>query len=126
MASMEMMRRYLDHVFAGEFEAAARYWADDIVEYVSADSATSGTYPGIEAMAAYWAKAMGMVDSFQTEEHDLLVSDQHAVLLAVGRRERNGNHLSSNMVVIYHTEGDKITEIWNITQDQKSLDEFLS
>ena len=31
MASMEMVRRYLDHITAGEFEAAMDYWADDVV-----------------------------------------------------------------------------------------------
>ena len=126
MASMEMMRRYLDHLTAGEFEAAAEFWADDIVGHVFGNNPTSGTYTGKEGAAAYTAKLMGIIDSSQIEEHDLLVSDQHAVLLAVGHSERNGRHLSSKTVVVYHTEGDKITEYWAIPVDQKALDDFLS
>ena len=126
MASMEMMRRYVDHLTAGEFEEAAEYWADDIVGHVFGDNALSGTYAGKQGAAAYGAKAMSMVDSNQIEEHDLLVSDQHAVLLAVGHSKRNGKQISSKTVIVYHTEGDKITEWWAVPQDQKALDEFLS
>ena len=126
MASMEMMRRYVDHLTAGEFEAAAEYWADDIVGHVSGDNATSGTYTGKEGGAAYAAKIAGRYDSIQIEEHDLLVSDQHAVLIAVSHSERNGQKHSSNSVVVYHTEGDKITEFWAIPVDQKAMDDFLS
>ena len=126
MASMEMMRRYLDHLTAGEFEAAAEYWADDIVGHVSGDNATSGTYTGKEGAVAYAAKIAGVYDSIRIEEHDLLVSDQHAVLLAVSHSERNGKRHSSSTVVVYHTEGDKITEFWAIPVDQKAMDAFLS
>ena len=126
MASLEMMRRYLDHITAGELEAAGEYWADDMVGHVSGNNATSGTYIGKEGAAAYAAKLTAIVDSNQIEEHDLLVSDQHAVLLAVGHSERNGKHLSSKTVVVYHVEDDKITEYWAIPQDQKALDDFLA
>ena len=126
MASTEMMRRYVDHLAAGEFEAAAGYWSDDIVGHVPGDNPTSGTYTGKEGAAAYAAKIADMYDSIQIEEHDLLVSDQHAVLIAVGHGERNGARHSWNAVVVYHTEGDKITEFWAIPEDQKAMDDFLS
>ena len=125
MASMEMMRTYLDHITAGEFEAAMGYWADDVVTHVSGNNFTSGTYTGKEAAAGYTAKAVGAVDSVRIEEHDLLVSDQHAVVLSTTHAERDGEHFTSNTVVVYHTEGDKITEVWIVPQDQKAADEFL-
>jgi len=126
MVSMEMMRSYLDHITAGEFEAAMGYWADDIVIHVSGNNPTSGTYTGKEAAAGWAAQAVGAVDSVQIDEHDLLVGDEHAVLLNTSHSERNGKHQTSNGVVVYHTEGDKITEAWIINEDQRAVDEFLA
>ncbi len=126
MSSMEMMRTYLDHITAGEFEAAMEYWADDIVCHVSGNNVTSGIYRGREGGAEYATKAIGSVDSFRIEEHDLLISDRHAVVLSTGHLERNGKQRDSNTVTVYHTDGDKITEFWIIPEDQKGADEFLS
>ena len=126
MPSMEMMRSYLDLITAGEFEAAMDFWADDVVLHVSGDNPTSGTYTGKEAAAGYSAKVLGAVDSVQIEEHDLLVSDEHAVLLSTTHVERAGKHFTSNAVAVYHTEGDKVTEVWVINEDQRAVDEFLS
>ncbi len=126
MVSMEMMRIYLDHITASEFEAAMGYWADDIVVHVSGNNPTSGTYTGKEAAAGWAAQAVGAADSVQIDEHDLLVGDEHAVVLSTSHSERNGKHLTSNGVVVYHTGGDKITELWIINEDQRAVDEFLT
>ena len=126
MASMDMMRSYVDLLTAGDFEAVREYWADDIVIHVPGDNLTSGTYTGKEAAAGYGVKVMGLVDSVQFEEHDLLVSDEHAVLLTTTHAERGGKHLTSNAVAVYHTDGDKVTEVWIINEDQQANDEFLS
>ena len=126
MASMEMIRSYLDHITAGEWEAATDFWADNIVGHVSGDNPTSGTYTGKEAFTGYLQQVLGMVDSIQVDEHDLLVSDDHGVVLSTTHADRGGKHLASNRVVVYHTEGDKITELWIIDEDQQAVDEFLS
>ena len=102
------------------------YWADNIVIHVSGNNPTSGTYTGKEAAAGWAAAAAGAVDSMQIGEHDLLVGDEHAVLLNTTHAERNGKHQTSNGVVIYHTEGDKITEVWIINEDQRAVDEFMA
>ena len=44
---------------------------------------------------------MGMVDSLQVEEHDLLVS-------------------------VYHANGDKISEIWVVAEEQGLMNELMS
>ena len=126
MVSMEMMRSYLDAITSGEFEAAMGYWADDIVIHVSGDNVTSGTYSGKEAAVGYAAAAVGAVDSIQIDEHDLLVGEEHAVLLNTTHSERNGKHMTANGVVVYHTEGDKITEVWIMNEDQTAVDKFLA
>ena len=48
------------------------------------------------------------------------------MVLSTTHSERSGKHLTSNAVVVYHTEGDKITEFWIINEDQRAVDEFLT
>ena len=93
---------------------------------MSGNNTISGTYTGKEAAVGYTAKAVGAVDSIHIEEHDVLVGDQHAVVLSTSHLERNGQHLTSNTVVVYHTAGDKVTEFWVIPEDQRAVDEFLA
>ena len=126
MPSLDMMRQYANHVVAGEFEAAMGFWADDIVAHVSGSHVLSGTYKGKEAAAGYLAQAVAMADSVEIDNHDLLVSDDHAVALSVLHVDRGDRHLDMNRVVIYHTEGDLITELWIIEEDQKAADEFMA
>jgi ketosteroid isomerase-like protein len=126
MPSLEMMRNYLDHITGGEFDTAIDYWADDIVVHVSGNSVLSGTYVGKEASSGYLANVLGLVDSVMVEEHDLLVSDHHAVVLSTVRADRGGQHMEGNRIVIYHVEGELIIELWIIDEDQKSVSEFWS
>jgi len=126
MASKEMMRRYLDLITAGEFAAATEYWADDLVGHMSGNNPTSGTYTGKKAWIEWSVAAVAMQDSVRVEEHDLLVSDDHAVVLATMHAERSGKQLSYNRIAVFHTEGEKITEAWLIDDDQEAVDDFLS
>ncbi len=66
------------------------------------------------------------MDSVRTEEHDLLVSEDHAVALATWHAERGGKTQSMNRVVVYHLEGDKITELWIVDEDQAAADESIA
>jgi len=122
----EVMRAYLDRVVAGDFQGAMDYYADDVVGHVGGNNATSGVYLGKEEWRAYLAKAVGMVDSMRIEDHDLLTSEDHAVVLNTFHAERGGNSLSSHRVVIYHVSDGKVTELWVVDEDQQAVDEFLS
>ena len=122
MASYEMMRSYLDKIVAGDFEGAEAHYTDDVTVHFAGWKDTHGK----EEYTAAVGEMMGMVDSLQVEEHDLLVSDDHAVVLndwhiVKGDRDERVNH-----VVIYHTDGDKISEIWVVAENQAVMDELMS
>lgn len=122
MANYEMMRSYLDHIVAGEFDAAMEYFADDVTVHMPGWKTTHGK---AEYMAAL-QEMMSMVGNIEVEEHDLLVSDDHAVVLNAwhitnGDRDERVNH-----VVIYHTTDDKIAELWIVAEDQKAMESLMS
>ncbi len=123
--TLEVMREYLNRMTAGDFEGATAFYADDLVAHIGGHSPTSGVYGSKAEFAGYLAQATGMVDSMRIEEHDLLASDDHAVVLSIMHAERGGKSLSSNRVVVYHLSGDKITELWVVDEDQRAVDEFF-
>lgn len=122
MASYEMMRRYLDQILAGDLEGAAENYTDDVVVHFAGWKDTQGR----GAYRAAVAEMMGMVDSLQVEEHDLLVGDDHAVVLngwhiTKGDRKERVNH-----VIIYHTEGDQISDIWVVAEELAVMADLMS
>ncbi len=125
-SNLELMRSYMDLMVAGDFQAAMDYFADDIVAHQSGQNPWSGVYRGKAEWGEALAKITGSVDSFRIEEHDLLASGDHAVVLAKVSFELGGKTYEGNRVVVYHIAGDKITELWVIDEDQQALDDFLS
>ena len=121
-----VMREYLDHIVAGEWDQLADFFSDNLVAHVGGHSRFSGTHQGKAAFGEAIGDMLGAMESIRTDDHDLLVSDDHAVVLATWHAERGGKSLSMNRVVIYHLEGDKITELWIIDEDQAAADEFIA
>ena len=121
-----VMRKYLDHVVAGEWERLPDFFADDFVGHVGGHSRFGGSHHGSAAFGAVVQDMVAALDSVRTDEHDLLVSDDHAVALATIHAERGGESISMNRAVIYHLEGDKITELWILDEDQAAFDAFIA
>lgn len=121
MASYDMMRAYLDCIVAGDFVGAEGYYADDITVHFPGWRDVHGKDEYNTALG----EMMGMFDSLQVEEHDLLVSDDHAVVLNAWHITKDDRDVRSNHVVVYHTDGDKITEIWVVAEDQATMAELM-
>ena len=75
---------------------------------------------------AFMGRLMGIIDSLSIEEHDLLVSDDHAVLLSRATTTQGDRSITGNSVAVYHLSGDKISEVWIINEAQQDADEFLA
>lgn len=126
MGNYETMQAFLGHIAAQDWEAARSFFAHNMVAHVGGSNPTSGTYEGADGFMGYLSKATGMMDSIEIVPHDLLASDDHAVALSTITGVRGGKTLTSDRVVVYHLENDKITELWMIAPDQRAVDEFFS
>ena len=83
------------------------------------DNMATGEYLGHEDYTAAMTSLMNQLDSMTVDEHDLLVSDDHAVVLSTWHVSRNGESSELPHVIVYHTTDNKITEIWIIPVDAK-------
>ena len=126
MAKQDLMRTYLDLVVAGDLEGATSYYTDDVVLHWAGNGPISGTYSGKAEYLAALQKLRSIVDGTSVEEHDLLTSDDHAVVLNRGTYTRGDDSITTNRVVVYHFSGDKISEVWVVEEDQSAVDAFLS
>jgi len=126
MANYDTMRAYLDKIIAGEFEAVEDYYTDDIVVHFAGQSAAAGEYHGKVEYTAALSKIMGLIDDLAVEEHDLLVSDDHAVVLNTWHVTRGDASADLKHVIVYHTRGDQISEIWIVPEDQQANAAILS
>lgn len=123
---MNLMRGYLDRVVAGDLDGAAEYYTDDVVFHWAGAGPVSGDHHGKAGYLAALQRLRGVVDRMGVEAHDLLVSDDHAVVLNRGTYERGGESLTTNRVVVYHFSGDRISEVWVVDHDQAAVDAFLA
>ena len=126
MASYGMMRSYLDLITAGRFVEAEGYYSDDVKVHIQGHNIASGDYVGHADYTAAMGKLMGIVDEMTVTEHDLLVSDDHAVVLSEWHVGRGDQREVLNHCIVYHTTDDKISEMWIIPEDSEAEADLLS
>jgi ketosteroid isomerase-like protein len=122
----EFMHDYIARMEAGDFAGAAEYYADDLVAHQSGRSKWAGTRTGKEEMLAWLGEITGSLDDVQITQHALTTGDGHAVALTTFAATNGDKSYRGNRAVVYHTEGDKITELWVIDEDQYAIDEFFA
>jgi uncharacterized protein len=101
--------------------------ADDVVLHFPGRGPMAGDYQGREGMARLFQQQAQVLDAPpEIEIHDVLASDDHAVILNRVRATKGGQTSEQQQVVVMHIEGGKITETWLQFSDQQALDEFAS
>ena len=123
---MQIMQDYLEKVVAGDWDAVEPFYTDDVGFHWAGKEPLSGDYQSKEEWRTAISKMQGAVDSATIEKHDVLISDDHAVVLDVGTYNRGGESFTTNRVVVYHFDGDLISDVWITDYDQAGTDEFLS
>jgi ketosteroid isomerase-like protein len=116
---MVAVGEYLSAGYEGDPEAIRVHLADDVAFHVGGQNALSGDFRGSDE-AIGWLRTVGErpdapVDS---ELHDLLVSDDHVVVLVL----RTIAGVRAPAVVIYHVADGKITEAWLHEAKQAEID----
>jgi uncharacterized protein len=118
-AYMAAVGAYLSAGEEGDPEAIRAYLADDVTFHVGGRNVLSGDFRGA-AEAIRWLQMLrgrpeAPVDS---ELHDLLVTDDHVVVLVL----RTIAGVRAPAVVIYHVADGKITEAWLHETKQAEID----
>jgi uncharacterized protein len=121
-----VIRRYCDAWLKGDLAELVDCYHDDLVLHYFGRSPLAGEHRGKAAALAVLAKVQQLTNRQLLEIHDVLASDDHAVVLARERFERDGRRLDVNRTLVYHVRDGKLVEGWIYDDDQRSVDEFWS
>jgi ketosteroid isomerase-like protein len=104
-----------------------QFFAENIVWHLAGTGPLAGDYQGV-------AQVMGMLSkiselsggTIQHELHDVLVGNDHTVVLATVRAQRAGKQLQDNIVHVIHGENGKATEVWSHSSNPAAAAAFWS
>jgi uncharacterized protein len=104
-----------------------QFFADDIVWHVAGTGPLAGDYQGAAQVIGH----LGLIaqlsgGTIRPELHDILVSDDHTVVLATITAERGDKELKLNVVHVIHAKDGKATEIWTHSASPVAAAEFWS
>jgi len=123
----DVARSATEALSKGDMEGFLSHHTDDAVVHFPGRGAMAGDYRGKDGLAQLFQRQMQILDSPpEIENHDILASDDHAVVLNKTRATRGGNTLEQEQVVVMHVKGGKIAEVWLHFSDQQAMDEFAS
>ena len=130
MASREenaaAVRAYADAWQKGDAAAIFGLYSDDFTLHYFGRSPLAGDHAGKAAALATLAKVQQLTNRRLIEVHDVLAGEDHGVVLAHERFERDGRTLDVRRVLVYHVRDGQLTECWLYDDDQRAVDEFWS
>jgi ketosteroid isomerase-like protein len=121
-----VIRRYCDAWRRGDVATIVDCYHDDVVLHWFGRSPLAGDHRGKPAALTALMKLQQLANRQLVEIHDVLTSDDHAVVLARERFERDGRVVEANRVLVYHVRDGKLAEAWIYDEDQRTLDELWS
>jgi ketosteroid isomerase-like protein len=112
----------------GDFGALhGQFLAENIVWHIGGTGPLAGDYQGATQVMGHLGHIAALSGgTVRPELHDVLVSNDHTVVLATIHAERAGKQLELNVVHVIHAENGKATEIWTHSASPATAAEFWS
>ncbi|HYV01506.1 MAG TPA: nuclear transport factor 2 family protein [Actinomycetota bacterium] len=124
----ETVRALFSAFESGDMTTIDALLADDVVWNAPGRGVNSGVRRGKQELFA----AMGRLGeltggTLRGELHDVLASDDHAVVLQTTRGERAGRApLEDREAIVLHVHDGRIVEVWEHPGDLHAMDAFFS
>jgi hypothetical protein len=125
-ANEAAIRRYCEAWRNGDLAAILDCYHDDLVLHYFGRSPLAGDHRGKAAALAVLARVQQLTNRRLLEIHDVLASDDHAVILARERFEQDGRQLEVRRVLLFHIRDGRLAEGWIYDDDQRAVDEWWS
>jgi uncharacterized protein len=104
-----------------------QFFADDIVWHVAGTGPLAGDYEGAAEVIGQLTKISELSGgSVRPQVHDVLVSNDHTVVLVTVSAERAGKQLQLSLVHVIHAENGKAAEVWTHSADPAAAAQFWS
>jgi ketosteroid isomerase-like protein len=120
----ELLRREYEAFARGDREALEGIFADGITYHIPGRNPSSGTYRGKEEVFALFARDRDV--AFESELHDVIANDSHAIALSSIKAEAGGLVYEDLSVHVVHVIDGRIAEAWFFPGDQYAADELWS
>lgn len=105
----------------------SKFFAENMTWHIAGTGMLAGDYNGVAQVMDLLGRLSELTGgTVRPELHDVLVSDDHTVVLATVRAERAGKRLRLNLVHVIHAENGKAIEVWTHTSDPAAAAEFWS
>jgi ketosteroid isomerase-like protein len=117
-----LLRREYDAFAHGDLGALEGIFADGITYHIPGRNPLSGTYEGKDEVFALFERDRAV--SFESELHDVIANDTHAVALSSIRAQAGELVYDDISVHVVHIEGGRITEAWFFAGNQYAADEL--
>jgi uncharacterized protein len=104
-----------------------QFFAENIVWHVAGTGPLAGDFEGAAQVVGQLGKISGLTDgAVEPQVHDVLVSNDHTVVLVTISAERAGKQLQLKLVHVIHAENGKATEVWTHSADPAAAAQFWS
>jgi len=102
--------------------------APDVKWHATGRSQGAGDFDGLDATLGNFLNLAQLTNgTFSVEVHDVLATDDHAVVLATSRGERNGKKLESSYCHVFHfNDKGQASECWVVPVDPYAGDDFFA
>ncbi|MFY9614917.1 MAG: nuclear transport factor 2 family protein [Candidatus Dormiibacterota bacterium] len=124
----EAARRGYKAFQENDVETLQQVLAPDVKWHGTGRNQTAGDFDGLDATLGSFLNLAQLTNgTFGVEVHDVLASDDHAVVLATSKGERNGKTLESNYCHIFHfNDSGQVSEAWVVPVDPYAGDDFFA
>ena len=111
-----------------DVETLQQVLAPDVKWHGNGRSPVAGDFDGLDATLGSFLNLAQLTNgTFSVEIHDVLASDDHAVVLAKSRGERKGKTLESDYAHVFHfNDKGQVSEAWVVNYDPYAGDEFFA
>lgn len=104
-----------------------QFFAENVVWHVAGTGPLAGDYEGAAQVIGQLSKISELTaGKVQPQVHDVLVSNDHTVMLVTISAERAGKQLQLKLVHVIHAENGKATEVWTHSADPAGAAKFWS
>lgn len=126
MSALDVVGQYGAAIAAGDMAALAATLSADVVWHQPGANQMSGDHVGPDAILAHLGSMMGVsASTFSLETESATESGNLVVLTVRFSAQREGaEDLDQHGVDVFRVEGDKIAEVWLISEDQAAEDAF--
>ncbi len=123
----ELLRTAYATFARGDVEGYLAVCTDDFTFNVPGRNQMAGSYKGRDEFLRLIGKVMELSGgAFQEEVHDVLANEEHGVVLAFHRFEREGKPKEYRTAHVYHIRDGKLAECWEQPQDPTVFDDAWS